>query len=123
MELKDIASIVFICVTANHLGLIGAIEGILGKQIPIVNCSKCASFWVTAIYGMGNMGFLWGNIIPLLALSFLASYAAIWLELGMGFIDSIYNNVYENIYPETATHDEDSSVRDESDSDDSMSKL
>ena len=98
MEWFDIASIVFICVTANHLGLIGAVEGILGKSIPILNCPKCASFWFTMIYTIGKMGF---SEIPLmLAISFLASYSAIWIELLEGYIDTLYLKIYGKITSE-----------------------
>lgn len=102
MNWIDVASIVFVCVTMNHLGLIGKIEEITGKQIPILNCPKCASFWVTMTYFMGKMGLLVIPQIPLvLAISFLASYSAIWLELLEGFIDTLYNKVYGKIYSTT----------------------
>lgn len=100
MNCVDIASIVFVCVTANHLGLIGKIEEITGFPFPIINCPKCSSFWLSVIYGMGQMGFSVKNIIPLLAISFLASYSAIWLELFEGFIDTLYMKCYEKIYPD-----------------------
>ena len=98
MELIDIASIVFVCVTANHLGLVKAIEGTIKKEIPIINCPKCASFWLVLAYFV----IFSQNYIPALAISFLASYIAIWLELLEGFIDSIYLKVYEKIYSDTS---------------------
>jgi hypothetical protein len=99
MEWIDVASIVFVCVTMNHLGLIGEIEKIWGKAIPILNCPKCATFWVTLCYGMWKMGFFEIPKIPLLlATSFLASYAALWLELFEGYIDSLYMKLYGKIY-------------------------
>ena len=97
----DIASIVFVCVTANHLGLVGAIERIIGLPLPIVNCPKCLTWWSVTIYGLfvGDMNF--GNM---LAISFFASYMAIWLELFEGYIDTLYLKVYEKI---TATNSHD----------------
>ena len=108
----DIACILFACTAANHLGLIGKIEGIIGKNIPILNCSKCSTFWFTLVYMVGEMGF--SNIpqIPLMfAISFLNAYLAIWAELGMGFIDTLFDKCYETIYRSkdnetTATADE-----------------
>ena len=96
----DIASIIFVCVTMNHLGLIGKLEEIWGK-FPIIDCPKCSSFWCVLIYGLWSVGF---SDIPLvLAVSFLSSYLAIWLELFEGYIDILYLRLYESIYKENDT--------------------
>lgn len=101
MDWMDIAGIVFACVTANHLGLISAIEGVVGRKMPIVNCPKCLTFWVTVgtVGAVGDVG-----IVTVLAVSFLASYSAVWLELLEGYIDTLYMKCYEKIYP-NATND------------------
>jgi len=93
----DIASIVFVCVTMNHLGLIGAIQTVTRcNRLPIVSCVKCFTFWSVLAYELWSVGF---SDIPLtLAISFLASYAAIWLELAEGFIDTLYMKLYGKIY-------------------------
>ena len=83
----------------NHLGLIGKIEEISGKLPLIIKCPKCASFWFTLAYGIGKMGFSVIPQIPLvLAISFLASYTAIWLELLEAYIDTLYMKLYGKIY-------------------------
>ena len=91
--MNDIASIVFVCVTMNHLGLVGKVESILGFRIPVIDCPKCASFWATLAFQLVT------NCNPLtsLAVSFLASYSAIWLELIEGLIDTIYLKLYGTI--------------------------
>ena len=96
MEYSDIACILFVCVTMNHLGLISAIEDVIGARLPIVNCPKCATFWFTLAYG------LWAGGFPLqvLAISFFSSYLALWLELGMGMTDYFYRKLYGKIYSE-----------------------
>lgn len=94
----DIASIVFVCVTANHLGLIGKIEEIMGK-LPIINCPKCFTFWSVLIYEVWVVGF--SDIPLLLAISFLCAYLALWLELLEGFIDTLYLWLYEKNYTNT----------------------
>ena len=106
---NDIACIVFVCVTMNHLGLIGTIEGVMGKRLPILNCPKCSSFWLTVVCGIGKMGFQ--EIPSLLAVSFLASYLSIWLEMLEGYVDTIYLKCYEKIYP-SADNDADTSDSD-----------
>lgn len=93
----DIAGLVFTCVTANHLGLVKAIEDTFDKELPIVNCVKCSSFWAVLFY----MLFVTRSAIPSLAISFMAGYAAIWLELFEGMIDKLYGMLYEKIFTDT----------------------
>ena len=90
----DIASIVFVCVTANHLGLVKAIEGAFKREIPIVNCIKCFTYWSVLAYTIISCR----EIFTSLAISFLASYSAIWLELLEGYIDTLYLKLYEKIF-------------------------
>lgn len=98
---SDIVAIVFIAVTANHLGLVKAIESFFEKEIPIVNCPKCLTNWLV----FGYMMLTRHNPITSLAVSLLCSYLAIWLELFEGFIDLLYQRLYEKIYSadDTAT--------------------
>lgn len=114
----DTASIVFICVTANHLGLVKAIEEMVHRELRIVNCPKCFSFWSVLVY----TAFVTQNVITSLAVSFLASYMAIWLELLEGYIDTLYMNVYEKIYSDTS-NDTVASDPKRGDSDSSVPKL
>lgn len=83
--------ILFVCVSANHLGLVKAIEKTIGIELPIINCCKCFSFWFTLFY-------LELPVLERIAVSFLSAYLAVWLELGMGFIDALYNKIYDKIY-------------------------
>ena len=95
----DIAGIVFIAVTMNHLGLVKAIEDTIDRELRIVNCPRCLTFWSALAYSVITSR----NAIASLAISFLASYTALWLELLEGYIDTLYINVYEKIYPNTDT--------------------
>jgi len=97
MDWRDIAAIVFVCTTINHLGLIRAIEERVGRKLPIANCPKCASFWSVLAYGMAAANsslFTLRFSLRLLAISLLCSYLAIWLELFMYAIDILYNKIY-----------------------------
>lgn len=96
MILIDIASIVFVSVTMNHLGLIEAIEEKIDKEIPIVECPKCCSFWCSLVY----MLIVTHEPIKSLAVSFLSSYSALWLELIEVFVDSLYLRLYGKITTE-----------------------
>ena len=111
----DIACIVFACVTANHLGLVKAIEDVAQRELRIVNCTKCLSFWGVLAYTIITSR----NAITSLAISFLCSYLAIWLELFEGFIDTLYTKLYETIYPDT----EDDKASADSDNDSSASPV
>ena len=93
MDWIDIVGIVFVCVTANHLGLVKAIEDAAHRELRIVNCPKCFSFWSVLAYTVITSR----NAITSLAISFLCSYIALWLELLEGFIDTLYMKVYEKI--------------------------
>lgn len=94
MNWIDIAAIVFVSVTANHLGLIKAIEDTIERELKIVNCPRCLSYWGVLAYTIITSC----ELIPSLAISFLASYIAIWIELFEGFIDTLYNKLYDKIY-------------------------
>lgn len=99
---NDIVSIVFVCVTANHLGLVKAIEDMTDHELLIINCPKCFSFWSVLAYSL----FVSRDVITSFAVSFLSSYAAIWLELIEGIIDNIYNIIYDKVYStENQKHD------------------
>ena len=90
----DIASIVFVCVTMNHLGLIGKLEELVGR-LPVIDCPKCSAFWATLAYTVWNVGFSDLPLVP--AISFLASYSALWLELLEAYIDTLYLKQYGKI--------------------------
>lgn len=92
MVLSDIAMITASATLMNHMGLVEAIEGVIHHKLPVVNCCKCCTFWCCLLYTL-----LAGvAVIPSVALSFAAAYAAVWFELLLGIIDSIYTYIYEN---------------------------
>lgn len=106
----DIAAIVFVCTAVNHLGLIAAIERVIRHRLPVVNCPKCLTCWSVFAYGIATVPYVSPQIVArLLAISLLCSYLAIWLELLMYAIDTLYNRIYvkiENVSQEH--HDEES---------------
>jgi CBS domain containing-hemolysin-like protein len=110
MDWRDIAAIVFICTTVNHLGLIKAIEERTGRELPVINCPKCFTFWSVMTYGLvcccATATPIYAAITRLLAISLLCSYIALWLELFMYAIDTLYNRIYGKI--ENNSYEEDS---------------
>ena len=116
----DIAGIVFVCVTANHLGLIKAVEDVIGWRMPIVGCVKCMTFWATLVWCCVTNAT--EGAVQVLAISFLASYMALWLELFEGYVDTLYVKIYEKIYT-NAADDADSSEPDNGHSAGTVSEL
>ena len=92
MDWLNVLMITFAVVAVNHLGLVAAIERTIKHRLPIVNCPKCMTFWTVLAYGLWDVGI---SDVPLTtAVALLAAWAAIWLELAMGFIDQLYLTLY-----------------------------
>lgn len=94
MAWSDVAMILFSCVAANHLGLVHAFEALAKRELPVVNCPRCLSFWCVLAW----MVFSSNNITLSVATSFLCSALAPWVELMMGFTDKKFNELYDKIY-------------------------
>lgn len=123
MRWLDVAMIVFVCTAANHMGLIEAIEKTIHVKFPIVNCCKCATFWCTLAYGIFHF-----SGIAIVATSFLASMCAVWLELLMGFVDTLYYKAYERIFDTTAVttadrHESYTTTKDTGDTEDAVPEV
>jgi len=98
-ELEDIGLLILSCVLINHMGLISAIEEVINKRLPIVNCIKCLTFWSVLIFCLLSKS----DIIISIPISFLSAYIAIWLELFFGYIDTCYEKIYNSIYKDSET--------------------
>ena len=110
MDWMDIAAIVFVCTAVNHLGLIAAIERVIRHRLPVVNCPKCLTCWSVFAYGIATVPYVLPQIVArLLAISLLCSYLAIWLELLMYAIDTLYNRIYVKIENISQEHHEEES--------------
>ena len=112
MNWLDVLMIVFSVTAANHLGLVAAAEGVIRHRLPVLNCPKCAAFWLILAYGFGCEIYFtathhFEHILELLTAAFLSAWSAIWLDLLMGIIDQLYIKVYDTIYPATDTPDTD----------------
>jgi hypothetical protein len=99
MIIADVAAVTLAAVLANHMGLIEAVEQIIRHKLPILNCSRCLTFWsvLICLVCFRTTATHWTIIV---ATSFLAAYAATWLELLFGIIDKQYERIYEKNYPE-----------------------
>ena len=93
MDWRAIACIVFVCTAVNHFGLISTIERIIKRKLWIIDCPKCLTCWSVMTYQLVT------NCNPLqsLAIALLCSYLALWLNLIMYAIDTLYNRIYGKI--------------------------
>ena len=110
MDWMDIACIVLVCTTANHLGLIGAIKKVTGcNRLYVLDCPKCLTFWCVLVYGLSGDGMAANPscLARLLAISILSAYIAIWLELLESIIDRLYDYIYGKIYSTADSSDDD----------------
>lgn len=103
MNWLDIAMLMASATLANHMGLVEAVEKTIGFKLPIINCPKCCSFWLTLCYTL-----LCGvTAIHSVAISFLMAYLAIWFNLILGLADRLYNWIYESAFTTQAADPED----------------
>lgn len=112
MNWLDVLMIVFSATAANHLGLVAAAESVIRHSLPVLNCPKCAAFWLVLTYGFGcEINFTathhFEHILELFAAAFLSAWSAVWLDLLMGIIDQLYIKVYDTIYSTANTTDTD----------------
>ena len=81
------------CVLFINMGLSEAIQDIFRLNIRIISCVKCCTFWFSLAFLLINGAGLFASV----AASFLLSYAALWLDLGLSYLNTIYNRLYEQI--------------------------
>lgn len=87
-------SIFISCVLFIHMGLGEAICDTLHIDFILFRCVKCLTFWSMLIFSVIFTELQWPVCI---AVSFLASYAALWTDLALSKIAKIYDNEYEKI--------------------------
>lgn len=91
--MKELAAILFAATAVNHLGLVSAVEKTLDMRLPLFNCPKCLTFWLSLIW-LATHG---AGVTSVVAISLALAYASLWLELAMGIIDHFYYKIYDKI--------------------------
>lgn len=91
-------------VLLNHLGLIVAVEGVISKVVRrevrfhIINCSKCLSFWATVVFVATKSRHTVLELWEVVMLPPVMAYAAWWTELFLGWLSTLYDKAYDEIY-------------------------
>ena len=104
----DVAAIVIICVLANSMGFVDAVEGVIRYKFRILSCVKCSVFWSTLIYFI----LMREPIVQSVATSFVLSYVALWIDLLIGYINKLYGTIYDKITREEETEGKDTDNKD-----------
>jgi len=101
----DVVALTVAAVLANHLELIGTMEKVVRHKLPVLNCPKCLTFWLVlaCLISRYDIATYWTVIVTT---SFLAAFAAKWIELLFGYIDTRYDKIYEKIYPQDEDNEE-----------------
>ena len=99
----DVAFLMLAAVLVNHLGLIDAIERVARRELPIINCSKCLSFWSVLVWLCFNMVAAHRHLPVILVTSTIAAFLAPWFELLFGLIGKLYEKIYEKTFPKADT--------------------
>ena len=100
----DVASLTVAAVLVNHLGLIDAIEKVARRELPIINCSRCLTFWSVIAWLCCTTPSAPRHIPVILATSTIAAFLAPWLELLLGLIGKLYEKIYEKTFPKADTN-------------------
>ena len=90
---KEAIEITVACVLAIQMGLIDAISHLIHYEFRILSCPRCSVFWIS----LGWHLFHGHGVLEVTFVSFLSSYAALWLSLLYDAIALGYNYVYEKI--------------------------
>ena len=97
--IQEAALITVSCVLFVQMGLSDAVQETLRFRIKIASCPKCLAFWTNlAVWLARGNGF-----VESVAVSFICSYAALWLALLYDAFALLYNWIYESITEKTDT--------------------
>ena len=95
--MREAALITVSCVLFIQMGLSEAVQETLHIRIRFLSCPKCLTWWICCAYLVTHDY----GIIEAAAVSFVCSYAALWLALAHDALAKLYNNAYETITRDT----------------------
>lgn len=93
MILAEAALLALACTLFVNMGLSDAIQEFLGIKFKILSCVKCFTFWSVLVY----LTFRGARLYQVVSASFVFSYLALWLDLGLSALNKIYNESYQQI--------------------------
>ena len=85
--LIGIGYILVVCVLYIHLGMGDTLGRIFHSEAYVFKCVKCVTWQATLAYTLFFSDF---NVLACLALSFVSAYIALWMELMLSKLASLY---------------------------------
>lgn len=89
----EAALITVSCVLFVQMGLSDAVQETLRFRSRIASCPKCLTMWTNLAYMLLTRHML----VESVAVSFICSYAALWLALIYDILATLYNYIYDSI--------------------------
>ena len=84
------------CTLFVNMGLADAVQETIGFRSRILSCVKCCVFWCSLAF----LAIRGCRIVAAVPASFIFSYLALWLDLGLSALNRRYNELYEQIAAE-----------------------
>ena len=81
------------CVLFVNMGLSDALQDFFGLHIAVLSCVKCLTFWCILVY----LICVGARFYQVVSVSFIYSYLALWLDIGLSALNKIYNEQYKQI--------------------------
>ena len=91
--IREAALLAVGCTLFVNMGLSDAIQETLGFHFKILSCVKCFTFWCILLY----LTIRGAQFYEVVSASFILSYLALWLDLGLSALNKIYNESYQQI--------------------------
>lgn len=95
------------CCLFIHLGLGQTICRMMRREIVILNCVKCLTFWSVLLYSLTCVNL---SAVTCIAVAFACSYASLWIELLLNKIRVRYEKEWELLDAEECEDNRTSSI-------------
>lgn len=89
------------CVLFIHLGLGETIERTLHVRFVLLRCVKCLTFWSVLAYSLIHSL----SVEVALCAAFVSAYAALWVDIPLTKLATLYEKLYKGMDAEEPTSD------------------
>ena len=76
------------------MGLSDAIQETLGVEDKVLSCPKCLVFWLS----LAHLILCGCRLLTAVGASFIFSYVALWLDLGLSALNKKHNEISDKIF-------------------------
>ena len=100
--ITGVGCVVLCCVLFVHMGLGDAVCKTIRRNLFLFHCVKCLTFWTTLVYTLVFTDYV---LVECLAIAFVMSYVALWVDLLFAKISVWYEKWYESVVAKTSKRD------------------